>query len=59
MGEIRRLTKFASKYEDEFIKAVMEHFQQAVELEGQKKQRECNSLLPRDKEIDRLFDRMY
>jgi site-specific DNA recombinase len=59
LGEIRRLTKFASKYEDEFVKAVMGHSQQAVELERQKRQKEYNSLLARDKEIDRLFDRMY
>ena len=30
-----------------------------MELERQKKQKEYNSLLSRDKEIDRLFDQMY
>ena len=59
LGEIHRLTKFASKYEDEFVKAVMGHSQQTVELERQKKQKGYNALLARDKEIDRLFDRMY
>lgn len=29
LGEIRRLTKFASLYEDEFVKAVIGHSQQA------------------------------
>jgi len=37
----------------------MGHSQQTVELERQKRQKEYNSLLARDKEIDRLFDRMY
>ncbi|TQI67334.1 recombinase family protein [Clostridium sp. KNHs216] len=59
LGEIRRLTKFASKYEDEFVKAVMGHSQQTIELERQRKKKEYNSLLARDKEIDQLFDRMY
>lgn len=59
LGEIRRLTKFASKYESEFVKAVMGHSQQVVERERQNKQKEYNSLLARDKEIDRLFEQMY
>ena len=29
LGEIRRLTKFASQFEDEFVKAVIGHSQQA------------------------------
>ena len=29
MGEIRRLTKFASQFENEFVKAVIGHSQQA------------------------------
>ena len=58
-GEIRRLTKFASKYEDEFVKAVIGHSQQAVELGRQSKQKEYNSLIARDKELDRLFEQMY
>ena len=59
LGEIRRLTKYAGKYESEFVKAVMGHSQQAVEYERQIKQKEYNSLLARDKEIDRLFEQMY
>ena len=59
LGEIRRLTKFASKYEDEFVKAVIGHSQQAVELGRQSKQKEYNSLIARDKELDRLFEQMY
>ncbi len=59
LGEIRRLTKFANRYEDEFVKAVMGHSQLVIERERQNKQKEYNSLLARDKEIDRLFEQMY
>ena len=34
LGEIRRLTKFASLYEDDFLKAVIGHSQQSDELDG-------------------------
>lgn len=56
---VDRTTWEKGKYEDEFVKAVMGHSRQTVELERQKKQKEYNSLLSRDKEIDRLFDQMY
>ena len=59
LGEIRRLTKFASKYEDEFVKAVMGYSQQAVELGQQSMLKEYNSMIARDKELDRLFEQMY
>lgn len=59
LGEIRRLTRFASKYETEFVKAVMGHSQQAVINGMNSKQRELNSLVTRDKELDGLFERMY
>ena len=59
LGEIRRLTKFASRYEDEFVKAVMGHSQQVAKLDRKNKQTEYDSLLARDKEIDRLFEQMY
>lgn len=59
LGEIRRLTKFASHYESEFVKAVMGHSQQAAIAERQYKEKELNRLLARDKELDRLFERLY
>lgn len=59
LGEIRRLTRFASKFETEFVKAVMGHSQQAVINGLNSKQRELNSLITRDKELDGLFERMY
>ena len=48
LGEIRRLTKFASHYENDFVKAVMGHSQQSVVAERQFKEKELNKLLTRD-----------
>lgn len=59
LGEIRRLTKFASHYESDFVKAVMGHSQQAVVTERQYKEKELHKLLTRDKELDKLFERLY
>ena len=59
LGEIRRLTKFASLYEDEFLKAVIGHSQQAVETDRKLKEKELKTLLARDEELDGLFERIY
>ena len=55
LGEIRRLTKFASLYEDEFLKAVIWHSQQATETDRKLKEKELKALLARDEELDGLF----
>ena len=59
LGEIRRLTKFASLYEDEFLKAVIWHSQQATETDRKLKEKELKALLARDEELDGLFERIY
>ena len=59
LGEIRRLTKFASLYEDEFVKAVIGHFQQAEQTDRKLKEKELKTLLARDEELDGLFERIY
>ena len=59
LGEIRRLTKFASLYEDEFLKAVIGHSQQAAETDRKLKEKELKALLARDEEVDGLFERIY
>jgi site-specific DNA recombinase len=59
LGEIRRLTKFASLYEDDFVKAVIGHSQQADELDRKLKEKELKALLARDEELDGLFERIY
>lgn len=57
--EIRRLTCFANEYEDEFIKAIMGRSVKVAETDRVRKQRELDSLLARDKELDRLFEKIY
>lgn len=59
LGEIRRLTKFASLYEDEFLKTVIGHSQQAAETDRKLKEKELKVLLARDEELDGLFERIY
>ena len=59
LGEIRRLTKFSSLYEDEFVKAVIGHSQQAEQTDRKLKKKELKTLLARDEELDGLFERIY
>lgn len=59
LGEIRRLTKFASHYEDDFLKAVMGSSQESVALDRKLKGKELAALQARDEELDGLFERIY
>ena len=59
LGEIKRLTKFASHYEDDFVKAVMGSSQQSVALDRKLKEKELAALQARDEELDGLFERIY
>lgn len=59
LGEIRRLMKFASLYEDEFVKAVIGHSKQAEQTDRKLKEKELQTLLARDEELDGLFERIY
>ena len=59
LGEIRRLTKFASQFEDEFVKAVIGHSQQAEATDRKLKEKELEALQARDEELDGLFERIY
>ena len=59
LGEIRRLTKYAGLYEDNFLKEVIGHSRQAEETERRLKEKELKSLLARDDELDGLFERIY
>ena len=59
LGEIRRLTKYAGLYEDDFLKEVIGHSRQAEEAERRLKEKELKSLLTRDDELDGLFERIY
>ncbi len=59
LGEIKRLTKFACHYEDDFVKAVMGSSQQSVALDRKLKEKELAALQARDEELDGLFERIY
>lgn len=59
LGEIRRLTRFASRYEDEFVQAVMGQSRKAVDHEQSYRKKELAALLARDKELDVLFEHLY
>ena len=59
LGEIRRLTKYAGLYEDDFLKEVIGHSRQAEETERRLKEKELKALQARDEELDGLFERIY
>lgn len=59
LGEIRRLTKFATKYETEFAKLVMGSSVKSLQEESQFKEKELKALQTRDKELDMLFEKIY
>lgn len=59
LGEIKRLTKFASHYEDDFLKAVMGSTQQSTALNRKLMQKELVAMQARDEELDGLFERIY
>ena len=59
LAEIRRLTRFACKYEDQFVKVVSQFSKQAMQSQIDAHQSEVRSLMARDKELDRIFERLY
>ena len=59
LAEIRRLTRFACQYEDEFVKVVSELSKEAMQSQINAYQSEVRVLMARDKELDRIFERLY
>lgn len=59
LGEIKRLTKYAVHYEDQFLEAVMGSSQKSAEAEHKRKQKELAAAHARDNELDGLFERIY
>jgi len=59
LQEIRCLAKFASKHEAEFARLVEEHAQQSSLNQRQRKQKELAAMRTRDKDLDKLFSRIY
>ena len=57
--EVNRLAAFANEYESEFVKAMLGRSAKVAENDRARKQREPNTLLIRDKELDMLFERLY
>lgn len=57
--EIKRLMKFATLYENEFAKIVMGNSIKVAEQQRRAKQKELNSLIARDGELDILFEKIY
>ncbi len=59
LAEIRRLTKFASQYESEFIQAVEGYSKNAVEHDMKLKQKIIKDLQNRNNELDLMFENLY
>ena len=59
LAEIRRLTRFACKYEQEFVRVVSEFSKNALQSQISAYQSEYKTLTARDKELDRIFERLY
>ena len=57
MQELQRLTQFAD--EEDFVKAIMGHSAKVAQNDRERKHRELDGLLARDKELDVLFERLY
>ncbi|WP_409969813.1 zinc ribbon domain-containing protein [Bengtsoniella intestinalis] len=59
LAEIRRLTQFASRYEETFVQAMMGYSQKMAQQAYQQKEKELAGLLSREKELDVLVERLY
>ena len=59
MQELRRLTQFAKKNEKAFAELLMGQAERSYAEERQRKQKELYALNARNREIDKLFNRMY
>ena len=59
LAEIRRLSQFVTRHEDAFTEAVIGYAMQTADAEKQRNQRRLKSLVTRDKELDKLFERTY
>lgn len=59
LQEIQRLTQFANGYENDFVKSIIGHSMDKAQNDRAKRQRELDTLITRDKELDKLFERLY
>ena len=58
-NHLRRTLHFASLFEDEFVKVVVDERYREVQLRQKKNQRELAEAKARDKEINRLYEKIY
>ena len=59
LREIQRLTRYAEQYENEFISLVKGFITQAGESEYKRNEKELSTRMNRNKEIDKMFERLY
>lgn len=59
LTEIRRLTRFACKYEEEFVKTVSEFSKNNLQIQIKAYESEVKTLISRDRELDRIFEKLY
>ena len=59
MQEIHRLTRYVTKHERKFAEIIMGYSQQSDIEQRERKQKELYSLTARDRELDKIFNRMY
>lgn len=59
IAEIHHLARFACKYKEEFVKTVSTLSKQSLETQISAYQSEIRSLTARDKDLDRIFERLY
>ena len=59
LGEIKRLTRYATAYEEQFAQAVMGYSQKNAAADRQALQKSLYAMQARDRELDTLFERIY
>jgi len=59
LQEIQRLTAFAGLYENEFVEMVTGFVKQTGDSDVKRREKELAKLTNRNKEIDKLFERLY
>jgi len=59
LQEVRRLTRYAKQHEYEFAQAIMGYSDQSSVNQHERKIKELATMQNRDKELDRIFNRMY
>ena len=59
LGEIRRLTRFATRYEDQFTKLVADYSETVYQAKKESRTQQLETLKKRDKELDKLFESIY